>query len=182
MKRIRQSDYVAMPWKNGMGVTHEICSSDVGGTILWRLSLAEVQSDGPFSTFENLERITTVIEGLGMRLASADNEIDALPLKPINFSGDIALTGYCNSTPIRNFNLIFDPKRIVADVQVLTKPSETDLSCPVGVTLAVYLLDCASASDSMQEPRKGDTYILNPGDQLESCKIRRCISVHLMHR
>jgi environmental stress-induced protein Ves len=63
MKIIPPSAFVTMPWKNGGGITHEILKQEHGGKLLWRLSIAEVASDGPFSLFPGLSRILTVIEG-----------------------------------------------------------------------------------------------------------------------
>jgi len=42
-----------MPWRNGGGRTAEIAfePADSPAGFRWRLSLAEVESDGPFSTF-----------------------------------------------------------------------------------------------------------------------------------
>ncbi len=45
-----------MPWKNGGGVTTEICVSPPSGAFDWRVSIATVNADGPFST---LHRIRT---------------------------------------------------------------------------------------------------------------------------
>ena len=60
--------FTTAPWKNGGGVTHEIAKSEEDGAWLWRLSIAEVATDGPFSAFLGLSRILTVIEGEGLQL------------------------------------------------------------------------------------------------------------------
>ena len=44
---------------------------------MWRLSIAEVDEDGPFSLFEGMARILTVIDGKGMVLESEDGVLDA---------------------------------------------------------------------------------------------------------
>lgn len=54
MKIIRASEYKTMPWKNGGGVTVEIAIHPPGASVNafdWRISMATVAQDGPFSSF-----------------------------------------------------------------------------------------------------------------------------------
>ena len=49
---LRSSDYQRMPWKNGGGATTEIWkAASPAGEMLWRLSIADVASDGRFWNF-----------------------------------------------------------------------------------------------------------------------------------
>lgn len=60
------SDRHFSPWKNGGGETAEILCHPQGagfGDFNWRISTARVASSGPFSTFEGIDRILTVLEG-----------------------------------------------------------------------------------------------------------------------
>ena len=53
-RRVLLSDVKASPWKNGGGVTREIAKGAAAGPDDdwgWRISIAEVERDGPFSTF-----------------------------------------------------------------------------------------------------------------------------------
>lgn len=119
-------DFTTSPWKNGGGVTHEIAREGAGegpgGAWRWRLSIAEVASDGPFSRFEGMARILTVIAGAGLILQMPERAIEALPLQPVAFSGDTPLTSRMISGPIRDFNVIYDPVRVDASVEVLRGP------------------------------------------------------------
>jgi environmental stress-induced protein Ves len=64
-----------MPWRNGSGTTLEIAREPASGSaFLWRLSLATVATDGPFSTYDGYRRSVTLIAGEGFRLAIADRE------------------------------------------------------------------------------------------------------------
>ena len=66
---LRSSDYQRMPWKNGGGTTTEIWkAASPAGEMLWRLSIADVASDGPFSEFPGIDRWIMVIAGKGMEL------------------------------------------------------------------------------------------------------------------
>ena len=107
-----------MPWKNGGGITHEIARADDADGLVWRLSIAEVASDGPFSAFTGLSRILTVIEGAGLYLHHATGTLPALPLRPIAFSGDLPITSQMIDGRIRDFNVIFNAAKVQAAVTV----------------------------------------------------------------
>lgn len=72
MRVLRSADYRRMPWKNGGGETIEIAVSPEGAgldTFDWRISMARVESDGPFSQFLGVERTLSVLEGQGIALS-----------------------------------------------------------------------------------------------------------------
>ena len=105
---LRTSDYQRMPWKNGGGTTTEIWKAvSPDGEMLWRLSIADVASDGPFSAFPGIDRFIMVIEGKGMELT-----VDGRPqrlhdlFEPFAFSGDAATDCRLIAGPIRDFNLM----------------------------------------------------------------------------
>ncbi|MCY1127386.1 HutD family protein [Frigidibacter sp. RF13] len=119
MRLITADQFVTQPWKNGGGVTHEIAREDRDGQLLWRLSIAEVASDGPFSAFPGLTRILTVIAGAGLHLHTPEGCLEALPYTPVRFSGDTAIDSRLIDGPVRDFNLIWDAARLSATVQPL---------------------------------------------------------------
>ena len=60
-----------MPWKNGGGTTAEIAAFPDGAgfnAFDWRISLAEVASDGPFSAFPGIDRTLMLVEGARLAL------------------------------------------------------------------------------------------------------------------
>ena len=70
---IRNEDLVRVPWKNGGGTTAEVAAFPEGSgfeTFGWRISMADVASDGPFSLFPGIDRTLIVVEGDGIELAS----------------------------------------------------------------------------------------------------------------
>lgn len=76
MRILRSSSYQRMPWKNGGGETFEIAVSPPAAsldTLDWRVSMAVVASDGPFSRFAGVDRTLCVLEGAGLHLAFADD-------------------------------------------------------------------------------------------------------------
>lgn len=116
MQIISPQDYVAMPWRDGGGVTHEVYKDDT--PFSWRLSLADVVADGPFSHFAGLARVLTVIEGAGMVLHTPDGPLAADTFVPVSFSGETPVRATLNAGPIRDYNLIYNPQRWRALVSV----------------------------------------------------------------
>ncbi len=122
---IRSAEFVPSPWKNGGGVTYEIARSERAEGWRWRLSIAEVASDGPFSRFEGLSRILTVIEGNGVDLHTPDGVLQARLQNPVHFSGDLPVHSRLLDGPIRDLNVIYDARVIEARVQVICGPERT---------------------------------------------------------
>jgi environmental stress-induced protein Ves len=59
------------PWKNGGGSTTEIAVEPPGATLHsfeWRLSLASIAHDGPFSHFPGVDRSLALLDGPGLML------------------------------------------------------------------------------------------------------------------
>jgi uncharacterized protein len=105
---LRSSDYQNMPWKNGGGTTTEIWKAvSPDGEMLWRLSIADVASDGPFSEFPGIDRWIMLIEGNGMEL-TIDGQARRIadPFEPFAFSGDARTDCRLLAGPIRDFNLM----------------------------------------------------------------------------
>lgn len=97
----------AVPWSNGGGVTRELLAwPDAGG---WRvrMSVAEVEADGPFSRFEGVQRWFAVLDGAGVKLR-LDGEEYALTRdsSPFEFDGAVATDCALTSGPTGDFNLM----------------------------------------------------------------------------
>jgi len=129
-----------MPWKNGKGITREVAKSYDDNGLIWRLSSANITQDGPFSNFPNLNRISTVTIGVGMRLIDTNTHAKVLAslYKPILFSGDQPLEAQLIDGPIQNFNVIYDPTKTKSIVSVLEGPKSKKLSPRNGETHAIY--------------------------------------------
>ena len=72
MRVLKASGHRVMPWKNGGGTTTEIAAHPEGSdlsTFGWRVSMASVAADGPFSLFPGIDRTLAVLEGDGIDLA-----------------------------------------------------------------------------------------------------------------
>lgn len=105
-----------MPWRNGGGRTAEIAfePSDSPAGFRWRLSLAEVEADGPFSAFPGCCRTIMLLSGQGMELTIAKPgapprtvRIDR-PYQPFDFDGEAATSCKLIAGPVRDLNVIAD--------------------------------------------------------------------------
>ena len=107
MRVIRPSEYRVMPWKNGGGVTTEICASPPSGAFDWRVSIATVNADGPFSVFTGYERHIMTLSGEGMVLdIEGRGKFTLEPLRPFSFSGDAQVHGSLLQGAVLDFNLM----------------------------------------------------------------------------
>ena len=92
--RFERSALPAQPWKNGGGVTREIVCMPPGtglGQFDWRVSIAHIAGNGPFSAFAGINRVITLLDGPGVHLHSPDGAIDHrldTPLRPFAFQGE----------------------------------------------------------------------------------------------
>lgn len=121
---IHPDDFTTTPWKNGGGVTHEVLRDEAADPWRWRISIAEVSTDGPFSRFDGLARILTVIDGNGLELQTPDGVLAAQPLRPLAFSGDTPVDSRMVNGPVRDLNLIYDPRSVTGSVEVVEGPAQ----------------------------------------------------------
>ncbi|HUG22792.1 HutD family protein [Piscinibacter sp.] len=100
------------PWKNGAGTMRDIAVVPPGASMSdfdWRVSVAEVTRDAPFSAFPGVDRWIVLLSGAGLHLRSADGGIDRR-LDRIGdvfaFSGDAAIDSTLIADRSEAFNLL----------------------------------------------------------------------------
>ena len=109
-------------WKNQRGWTREIARSSVDGDWNWRLSIAEIEEDAPFSRFEGIERELVLLSGNGLRLRFDDGAVDELlpPHDRVRFAGERGVQGELIDGPTQDFNLMW--RRDAIDAQLWHRP------------------------------------------------------------
>lgn len=120
MRILRAADRVATPWKNGGGVTREIAAWPPGAGLDafdWRISLADVAADGPFSAFPGVDRVLTVIAGDGLVLEIEGRPVRLEPSAPLAFPGEAAVAARLTAGPIRDLNVMVRRDAWTATVQ-----------------------------------------------------------------
>lgn len=124
---IRFDDLLPQPWKNGMGTTREVARfpADAGSDdFLWRVSIADVDSATPFSTFAGIDRHIALLDGDGFTMTLDGERTHALvtPFAPFAFRGearvDVSMTGGAT----RDFNLMVRRAWGLGEVRVYTQP------------------------------------------------------------
>ncbi|MCG7326822.1 HutD family protein [Achromobacter sp. ACRQX] len=100
-----QASWLALPpepWKNGGGVTRTLAADPAGR---WRVSIADIERDGPYSRFPGYDRVSVVLAGEGVML---QGEGVAVPLRlrePAVFGGDALLQSTLVGGPVQVLNL-----------------------------------------------------------------------------
>lgn len=119
------SGHRRVPWRNGGGFTWEVAVQGTAADFDWRLSIAEVNQDGPFSPFPGYNRVITVLSGAGMALTVDGVEHRVEPLRPFPFDGASETECRLLDGPVRDFNVISRGPASV-EIQALSSPLETD--------------------------------------------------------
>ena len=109
-------------WKNERGWTREIARSPESGEWNWRLSIAEIEEDAPFSRFDGIERELVLLSGNGLRLRFDDGAVDELlpPHDRVRFAGERGVQGELVDGPTQDFNLMW--RRDAIDAQLWHRP------------------------------------------------------------
>ena len=147
--QILPADYREMPWRNGGGSTTEIAIEPAGAALgsavpfVWRLSMARIEGDGPFSRFVGYDRTLVLLDGGGMVLhfgAAAPPVTLAAPLASVAFAGEWETRCQLLGGPVRDFNVMVDRQRAVAQVQILALPAHGTATPEVcGHTTLLYV-------------------------------------------
>ena len=132
---VRLDDVPPVPWRNGGGITHELAAQPDAANWVWRASVAEVSSDGPFSRFEGVRRWFCVISGAGVRLGLR-GAIETLTTQSEPFAFDGAAAPHCwlVNGPTQDFNLM--TRDTAALMQRIDEPQERVVK--TGRTVALY--------------------------------------------
>lgn len=132
---LRFADYPVVPWRNGRGVTREIAASAVAvaSTALdgagpafpsagpsWRISMATVDDEVPFSSFPGLRRMLGVVDGEGIEL-SVDGRMRTVRRGETfgPFAGEAPASARPLDGPTLDLGLMIDPARVRGGMRVI---------------------------------------------------------------
>lgn len=111
-------DVEPKPWRNGRGITRELWAEPSGSGFEWRLSLADLGENGPFSRFDGVERIFTPVVGGGFELTVDGRPHRATRYQQIRFPGEAAVAVHGLVEPARVLNLMTVRGRCRGEVRV----------------------------------------------------------------
>lgn len=139
MRLIAPSDFTTTRWKNGKGVTTELAISEAGtlADFDWRISMATVVEDGPFSDFSGFARCLVLLDGAGVQLRHESvqgqrttNHLENT-LDLAQFDGGSRTTAILTGGPITDFNVMAKIGYWHADVQIVRQRDELILERPL---------------------------------------------------
>ena len=143
MRIQRSADHRVVPWDNGLGVTADVFCWPAGSTDwTWRLSIADVSDDLPFSFMAGIDRHIVVAQGEGMALT-----IDGAPeyrmdsaTPPLLFAGESATSCRLLDGPIAALNLMLRRGRATGGLRVISVPPGAAINPSPG-DIAIVVLD-----------------------------------------
>ncbi len=163
MRILRWNELHPVPWKNGQGITRELAKEPKGESFVWRLSIADVTGDGPFSHFDGMRRILTVVDGDGMELIGATFSLQADLGTPVEFDGALEITSRLKGGPLRDLNLIFNPQLCSGCVSVLVEGESRSFLCGDRQVLVLHCMAGSVTLNNSEKLHKGDTAFLDQG-------------------
>jgi environmental stress-induced protein Ves len=129
-----------MPWKNGGGTTTEIAVSPQGAGLDdfdWRISMARIEADGPFSAFAGVDRTLSILEGAGIVLDVARREAVALTAEsvPFSFPADVATDAKLLGGAVTDLNVMTRRGGMRHAVQRLDPSATEEIALAAAVTI-----------------------------------------------
>jgi environmental stress-induced protein Ves len=163
------SERCATPWKNGGGVTRAIAACPEGASLdafEWRVSMAEVAAAGPFSCFEGVDRILTVLTGeLELSFPGEPPESPSVTLtpdsEPFAFPGDRDCAGAPRGGAAKDLNVMVRRGSVRAQVRRVREQAPLTAR---GETLLVVALDAGTLEGRRLDPF--DALLANAGETL----------------
>jgi len=154
MQILTRSGFRRQPWKNGQGTTWEIARSPSEGDFAWRLSLAEISTSCPFSSFEAVERTILRVGGGPMTLRFDDGTTHRLePLfAPFKFRGESNVWCELGESAAHDLNLMVRDSRARYEAQTLRFNESLSLVCRSGETVLAFLGGSAMVCGGSSNP------------------------------
>lgn len=161
MRRLTPADYRRMPWRNGGGITTEIAIAPesaglAGERFLYRVSMADVGTNGPFSRFDGYDRHIMLLAGGGMTLdCDVHGRIELVAaFEPRAFSGDWDVQATLVAGAVRDFNVIVDRGRASSTLEVRLLERPAVMPCELGSVCIMHVIDGA-----LTDAAEGDTIV-----------------------
>lgn len=145
-------------WRNGGGVTREVAAGAAGtdGLPAWRLSLADVSSDGSFSEFPGMDRIFTVVDGDVAFLTVDGTQHQMERFRPFRFDGGSSAECSLPTGPCRALNVMARRGAFGAGLLIVELSKKQPLTVADGQFLMLLQGQAQASADGSLHPL--DTY------------------------
>lgn len=137
ISKLPASNRIAVPWKNGGGVTREVAVFPADASMDdfdWRISTAEVTEAGPFSRFDGIDRHLTVLRGQ-LRLDAPDRRYTLFPLESLEFEGELPVSGTPLTQRVLDLNVMTRRGKVSAVVRQVESETVTRAATAVAIEL-----------------------------------------------
>jgi uncharacterized protein len=107
VNQLKLADCPFVPWRNGGGRTQELLMWPRVSDWLVRVSVAEIEADGPFSSFGGTDRCFAVLDGAGVVLSLPQGDVRLTANDgAVSFAGEAAPMCRLIDGPTRDLNLM----------------------------------------------------------------------------
>jgi environmental stress-induced protein Ves len=166
---VRRADQPVMPWANGGGSTRQVAIEPADGSLAtgftWRVSCAQVDSDGPFSQLPGVDRSLWLWRGRGVRLSVDGAEVLlATPYARCDFAGEVPVAATRLAGACEDVNVMTNRARVRADARLVALHAGDTLRVPSAPQWLLLVLD--GALDGSFASADGEANELAVGDAL----------------
>ncbi|WP_052460876.1 HutD/Ves family protein [Microbacterium gorillae] len=111
MRLLRRSERTPRPWKNGLGVSHDVLvgeAQDTGADAPWLISIATVSGDVAFSRYDDADRALMPLHPAGLDLVIEGESVHVPQYAVLDFSGERSISVEHLSEPREDLGVIVD--------------------------------------------------------------------------
>ena len=168
---VHLADCPPQPWRNGGGTTRELLAWPQAADWRLRVSVADIERDGPFSSFPDVERWFVVTDGEGVELALPNGPASVgAGDAPLRFDGEAAPACQLLHGPTHDLNLMH---RRGTGVAALRKAHAGDTLDGSYAWRALYVADEALLDlDEHTEPLSAGTLLWSDAVEAQSWRLR----------
>ena len=120
------TSFETQPWRNGGGTTRPLAYDQDGA---WRISLATVVRDGPYSRFAGMTRLSLVMQGAGVTLRHGDVQCRLSSGAVADYDGDVAWDATLHDGPVLALNAMAARGVCRASIRPLTETMTVPSGC-----------------------------------------------------
>jgi hypothetical protein len=122
-------------WRNGGGVTQTLATHKAE----WRVSVAQVERDGPYSRFDSIARVSFLLRGNGVTLRHGASVIRLAPLTAVEYDGGTEWDATLVDGPVTALNVMTAAGRF----RTAVNPIVVATIVPPGCAAILIALDSA---------------------------------------
>lgn len=173
MQKFTAADYVAMPWKNGGGVTQQLAIAPADASLAnfeWRISSAQVETAGPFSLFAGIDRSLAILRGAGLTMEFDGTQATILSPdnKPLAFRGEQYVHAALLDGPIADFNVMTRRTHWTHTLEKIQLSGARQCARQADL-MFIYCaqgsgIQCSSASGDTADCAAGDAILIDAAD------------------